>query len=53
LEVLKLQADLYFSKEIPTDIGTIGPLNPCFIAEMMGFPPEWTVLPFQSGKRKA
>jgi hypothetical protein len=24
-------------------------LNPLFVAEMMGFPPDWTVLPFQSG----
>lgn len=26
-------------------------LNPLFVAEMMGFPPDWTVLPFQSGGR--
>ena len=25
-------------------------LNPLFVAEMMGFPPNWTVLPFQSGE---
>jgi hypothetical protein len=24
-------------------------LNPLFVAEMMGFPPDWTVLPFLSG----
>lgn len=24
-------------------------LNPRFVAEMMGFPPDWTALPFQSG----
>ena len=24
-------------------------LNPRFLAEMMGFPPDWTALPFQSG----
>jgi hypothetical protein len=24
-------------------------LNPRFVAEMMGFPPNWTELPFQSG----
>jgi hypothetical protein len=26
-------------------------LNPRFVAEMMGFPPNWTELPFQSGDR--
>jgi hypothetical protein len=25
-------------------------LNPLFVGEMMGFPPNWTVLPFQSGE---
>lgn len=29
--------------------GTPSQLNPLFIAEMMGFPLMWTVLPFQSG----
>jgi hypothetical protein len=24
-------------------------LNPLFVSEMMGFPPDWSVLPFQSG----
>lgn len=32
-------------------------LNQCklqekFVAEMMGFPPDWTVLPFQNGESK-
>jgi hypothetical protein len=27
-------------------------LNPLFVAEMMGFPPDWTILPFQSGETK-
>jgi hypothetical protein len=26
-------------------------LNPRFVAEMMGFPPNWTELPFQSGEQ--
>ena len=26
-------------------------LNPLFVAEMMGFPPNWTELPFQNGKQ--
>ena len=32
-------------------IGKTFLLNPLFVAEMMGFPPDWTVLPFQSGGR--
>ena len=31
--------------------GKTSQLNPLFVAEMMGFPPDWTVLPFQSGGR--
>src|SRR5690348_4981427 len=27
-------------------------LNPRFVAEMMGFPPNWTELPFQNGEQK-
>jgi len=30
--------------------GTTSQLNPLFVAEMMGFPSDWTVLPFQSGE---
>ncbi|MDR1383666.1 MAG: DNA cytosine methyltransferase [Planctomycetaceae bacterium] len=29
--------------------GLHSPLNPLFVAEMMGFPTDWTVLPFQAG----
>jgi hypothetical protein len=25
-------------------------LNPQFVCEMMGFPPDWTLLPFLSGE---
>lgn len=28
-------------------------LNPLFVMEVMGFPPDWTVLPFQNGGQKA
>jgi hypothetical protein len=28
-------------------------LNPRFVGEMMGFPPNWTELPFQNGEMKA
>ena len=31
--------------------GIYSPLNPRFVAEMMGFPPNWTELPFQSGEQ--
>lgn len=30
--------------------GSSSQLNPRFVAEMMGFPPDWTELPFQSGE---
>ena len=30
--------------------GKTSQLNPRFVAEMMGFPPDWTQLPFQSGE---
>ena len=35
----------------PLGNGKTSQLNPLFVAEMMGFPPDWTVLPFQSGGR--
>ena len=36
---------------LPNHFGT-SQLNPLFVAEMMGFPPDWTVLPFQNGDKK-
>jgi hypothetical protein len=33
--------------------GRTSQLNPRFVAEMMGFPPNWTELPFQDGETKA
>ena len=33
--------------------GKTSQLNPQFVAEMMGFPPNWTELPFLSGETKA
>ena len=30
-------------------VGTNSQLNPLFVAEMMGFPADWTVSPFQAG----
>jgi hypothetical protein len=32
--------------------GKTSQLNPQFVAEMMGFPTDWTILPFQSGETK-
>jgi hypothetical protein len=32
-------------------VGQASQLNPRFVAEMMGFPPDWTELPFQSGDK--
>jgi hypothetical protein len=31
--------------------GQTSQLNPLFVLEMMGFPPNWTELPFQSGEK--
>lgn len=31
--------------------GKSSQLNPLFVMEMMGFPPNWTVLPFQNGDK--
>jgi hypothetical protein len=36
--------------EVNHILGTRSHLNPRFVAEMMGFPPNWTELPFQSGE---
>lgn len=33
--------------------GKTSQLNPLFVAEMMSFPPDYTVLPFLNGERKA
>lgn len=31
-------------------VGYGSQLNPLFVMEMMGFPPDWTELPFQNGE---
>jgi hypothetical protein len=36
---------------IKLQTGSNSQLNPRFVAEMMGFPPNWTELPFQSGEQ--
>jgi hypothetical protein len=44
----KKQTDL--TATIQKTLGTTSQLNPRFVAEMMGFPPNWTELPFQNGE---
>jgi hypothetical protein len=39
------------AKDNPEWTGKTSQLNPRFVAEMMGFPPNWTELPFQSGEQ--
>jgi len=36
-----------------SEIGTTSQLNHLFVLEMMGFPPNWTELPFLNGETKA
>lgn len=36
---------------IASQNGIHSQLNPRFVAEMMGFPPDWTELPFQNGEK--
>ena len=36
---------------IKLQTGSNSQLNPRFVAEMMGFPPNWTELPFQNGEQ--
>ena len=38
------------TKRIMEVTGITSQLNPRFVGEMMGFPPNWTELPFQSGE---
>jgi len=40
------------TKRVREITGTTSQLNPRFVAEMMGFPPNWTELPFLSGEQK-
>ena len=39
----------YLCAVIQNKTGKTSQLNPRFVAEMMGFPPDWTELPFLSG----
>jgi hypothetical protein len=40
----------YLDSNIQYHLGTTSQLNPRFVLEMMGFPPDWTELPFLSGE---
>ena len=40
------------AKDNPNWTGKTSQLNPLFVEEMMGFPENWTLLPFQSGEEK-
>ena len=37
--------------QLTETLGISSQLNPRFVAEMMGFPPNWTELPFQNGDK--
>jgi hypothetical protein len=37
---------------VSQEVGKSSQLNPLFVEEMMGFPKNWTGLPFQSGEKK-
>lgn len=39
----------YLESNIQYQTGSDSQLNPLFVAEMMGFPPDWTLVPFQDG----
>jgi hypothetical protein len=43
----------YLESNIQYQAGTTFQLNPLFVAEMMGFPVNWMILPFQNGETKA
>jgi hypothetical protein len=38
------------TKRARLETGTTSQLNPQFVMEMMGFPPDWTELPFLNGE---
>jgi hypothetical protein len=40
----------YLEANIQYQTGQTSQLNPQFVAEMMGFPTDWTLLPFLNGE---
>jgi hypothetical protein len=47
-----IQRRLEIGKSIELSMMVDGPLNPLFVEQMMGFPSNWTALPFQDGQKK-
>jgi hypothetical protein len=45
-----IQRRLEIGKQVGLTMMVDGQLNPRFVMEMMGFPPDWTALPFQNGE---
>ena len=41
------------TKRVREETGQTSQLSPLFVEEMMGFPKNWTALPFQNGEKKA
>ena len=50
---LAVKRRLEMGKQLGLTMMVDGPLNPQFVEEMMGFPKNWTQLPFQTGQKKA
>ena len=51
-KVTGLENQNSLTKMARSETGKTSQLNPLFVEEMMGFPENWTVLPFQSGEKK-
>jgi hypothetical protein len=47
MEILPLPT----GKKVEQNNGKVSQLNPLFVAEMMGFPTNWTLLPFLDGEK--
>jgi hypothetical protein len=50
-KITRLENQDSITKRVREMTGQTSQLNPRFVAEMMGFPPNWTELPFQSGEQ--
>ena len=47
---LSLEQTARILAQVPQATSKTSQLNPRFVAEMMGFPPNWTELPFLNGE---
>jgi hypothetical protein len=52
-KVTGLENQMSLTKIAREQTGKTSQLSPLFVEEMMGFPKNWTALPFQSGEKKA